>query len=160
MSRIYIGKVSSTVTEERLRDAFAPFGEIVNIELRNGYAHLGFSQENAAGHAIEKMNGADLEGSALLVEFAKENRLKPNKRFDLRVLVEELDPRVSWQDLKDWAREAGDVTFTNVFNREGKHFGVIEYKVCLTAACRICLYIIWNELLGRARLRICLAHTS
>jgi hypothetical protein len=51
------------------------------------------------------------------------------KRLDLRLSATGLDSRVSWQDLKDWAREAGDVTFTNVFVKDGQTVGVIEYAV-------------------------------
>lgn len=129
MSRIYIGKIGPSITEDRLRETFAQFGEITNLEVKNGYAHLGYVEAAAAGEAIAKMNGSDLDGSALIVDYAKENKHKVNKRFDLRVIVDDLDARVSWQDLKDWAREAGDVTFTNVFDKDGRHYGVVEYKV-------------------------------
>ena len=47
---------------------------------------------------------------------------------DNRVIVENCDPRTSWQDLKDWARAAGTVSFTNTFMREGKKYGVVEFE--------------------------------
>ena len=40
-----------------------------------------------------------------------------------------LEPRTSWQDLKDWARAAGNVTFTNVFTKDHQKLGIIEYEV-------------------------------
>eukprot|EP01039_Chlorochromonas_danica_P004484 gene4484-4913_t len=130
--RIYVGRLPEGVTEERLVDTFANFGEVSKVDLKSGYGYVYYERKEEADRAIEKMHGTELDGSVLLVENSLSTKdpfkPKPVKRFDLRILVTGLDPRVSWQDLKDWAREAGDVTFTNVFNREGKHLGVIEYK--------------------------------
>ena len=51
-------------------------------------------------------------------------------RYDLRVKVLDLSPRTSWQDLKDWARNAGQVMFTNVFRTsDGGAYGIVEYQV-------------------------------
>ena len=52
-----------------------------------------------------------------------------NRRFiprgnGFRVLVKNLPPTGSWQDLKDHMREAGDVMFTDVF---GDCTGVVEF---------------------------------
>ncbi|ESS33299.1 RNA recognition motif-containing protein [Toxoplasma gondii VEG] len=50
------------------------------------------------------------------------------KRLPFRVVCHNLDPRVHWQDLKDFGREAGEVNFTNVLhNQEGVRIGIIEY---------------------------------
>lgn len=128
-SRIYVGKLPENISEDRLRDLFSEFGEILSVEVKTGFGFIFFQRVEDAERAIQKMHGTDLDGHSLLVENSVSSRSsKPVKRFDLRVTVDELDPRVSWQDLKDWAREAGDVTFTNVFNRDGKSMGVIEYK--------------------------------
>ncbi|CEM18363.1 unnamed protein product [Vitrella brassicaformis CCMP3155] len=48
-------------------------------------------------------------------------------RTDWRVIVEGLDERVSWQDLKDFGRNVADVNYANVFTRDGRKVGVIEY---------------------------------
>ena len=37
----------------------------------------------------------------------------PPTRTDYRVVVENLSTRVSWQDLKDLMRKAGDVTYAD-----------------------------------------------
>ena len=49
----------------------------------------------------------------------------PPRRGDYRVTVSGLPSTGSWQDLKDHMREAGDVTFTDVF-RDGT--GVVEFS--------------------------------
>jgi len=49
-------------------------------------------------------------------------------RGGYRVTVEGLASRTSWQDLKDFARVAGSVAFTDVYVERGKKTGVIEYS--------------------------------
>lgn len=41
------------------------------------------------------------------------------RRTDYRIIVENLPPNTSWQDLKDLVRDAGTVLFTNVTNGVG-----------------------------------------
>lgn len=41
--------------------------------------------------------------------------------------VEGLDNRTSWQDLKDFARRAGNVTYSDVSTDRGEKVGVIKY---------------------------------
>lgn len=71
------------------------------------------------------MHGQDFLGSSLVVEQAK---VRGTQKKGFRVVVRNLAPRVSWQDLKDFGREAGAVIFSNVFTTEGGKIGVIEYE--------------------------------
>lgn len=48
-------------------------------------------------------------------------------RGDFRLIVENMDKKTSWQDLKDFARQAGDVAYTDVWTDDGEKFGAIEY---------------------------------
>ena len=83
------------------------------------------------------MDGQNVNGNLIIVQSARgqsrdfNDKAKQTRRNDLRVTILGLDQRTSWQDLKDWAREAGDVTFANVFNRDNKTVGVVEYMVSL-----------------------------
>ncbi len=102
-----------------------------------GYGFIFFDTAEAAQSAIADMDGKELDGHPIVVEpahSAKKADLpaagKAPRRLDLRIVVRGLHSRVSWQDLKDWSREAGDVTFTNVFERDGDHMGIVEFKVC------------------------------
>lgn len=132
--RIFVGKLSDRTTRDSILKAFSEFGEVKDAEVKNGYGFVFFDDANEAQNAIEKMNGADLDGSVIVVEnarAAKDSKAKlMNRRLDLRILVRGLSPRVSWQDLKDWGREAGDVTFTNIFDDDrGQRLGIVEFKV-------------------------------
>merc|ERR1711970_1413348 len=50
----------------------------------------------------------------------------PPTRTDYRIVVENLSSRVSWQDLKDVMRSAGDVTYADA-HRTRKNEGVVEF---------------------------------
>ena len=76
----------------------------------------------------------EIDGRAIRVEMATSkktsNETPPN--YDLRVRIQDLSPRTTWQDLKDWARNAGTVKYANVFTRGSKTLGVIEFTVSLS----------------------------
>merc|ERR1712130_1010755 len=50
----------------------------------------------------------------------------PPTRTDYRVLVENLSTRVSWQDLKDLMRKAGDVTYADA-HKQRRNEGTVEF---------------------------------
>ena len=50
----------------------------------------------------------------------------PPTRTDYRVIVENLSSRVSWQDLKDFMRSAGEVTYADA-HKNRKNEGVVEF---------------------------------
>merc|ERR1712025_919589 len=49
------------------------------------------------------------------------------KRTNYRLVVENLSSRTSWQDLKDFMRKAGDITYTTV-NRGTRGEGLVEFS--------------------------------
>mgnify|MGYP005992822947 CR=1 FL=1 len=134
-NRVFVGKVSPSSTEQSLHDEFSKCGEVTKIDLKAGYAFVFFANDDDCLEAISQLNGKDVDGHNIVVEAARtsrefQQRQRPVKRFDLRLSVMGLDGRVSWQDMKDWARKAGDVTFTNIFVRDNVHHGVVEFVVC------------------------------
>jgi len=50
----------------------------------------------------------------------------PPTRTDFRVTVENLSSRVSWQDLKDFMRTAGEVTYADA-HKHARNEGVVEF---------------------------------
>ncbi|XP_058610260.1 serine/arginine-rich splicing factor 4 isoform X2 [Onychostoma macrolepis] len=54
-------------------------------------------------------------------------RYGPPTRTDYRLIVENLSSRCSWQDLKDYMRQAGEVTYADT-NKGRKNEGVIEFR--------------------------------
>jgi len=103
----------------------------------NGYAFLEYEDYEDARYAIKKMNGAEVDGRELLVEFSrKDRRAAPgrgvpggavrDRRNCLRVLG--ISNRTGWQELKDWARTAGSIEFADTWlDERGEKYGVIKY---------------------------------
>jgi arginine/serine-rich splicing factor 4/5/6 len=131
-NRVFVGKIHQSTSEQTLNDEFSKCGEVTKIDLKNGYAFIFYATEEDCTEAINTLNGKEIDGNAIVVEATRARtyeKSRPIKRFDLRLSVSGLGNRVSWQDLKDWARKAGDVTFTNIFVKDGVTNGVIEFAV-------------------------------
>jgi len=56
-----------------------------------------------------------------------EEKYGPTERTEWRLRVENLSTRVRWQDLKDYMRQAGDVTYTAAHNNEPNE-GIVEFS--------------------------------
>jgi RNA recognition motif-containing protein len=76
---IYVGNLLFDVTEDELREAFAPFGEITEIRLimdkfsgkSKGFGFIEMPSKEEAEKAIEEMNGKEMKGRAMTVNVAK-----------------------------------------------------------------------------------------
>lgn len=81
MNKIYVGNLPYSTTEDDLTNAFASFGEIVNIKLikdretgrSKGFAFIEFSQSDEANNALS-FNGTSLDGRAVKVSIAEDRR--------------------------------------------------------------------------------------
>ena len=54
------------------------------------------------------------------------SKFAPPTRTDYRVIVENLSSRVSWQDLKDYLRDAGEITFADAHTHR-RNEGVVDF---------------------------------
>jgi len=72
-TKIYVGNLQNSVSLTSLRTAFKPFGDIEDMNLVEGkdYGFITFKEPAAARLALEKMNGALLEGAEIRVNRAK-----------------------------------------------------------------------------------------
>jgi cold-inducible RNA-binding protein len=79
-NRLYVGNLSFSTTEDVIKEAFAECGEIVEVKLMleretgrsRGFAFVEMASAQAASAAIERMNGAMLDGRSLRVSEAQE----------------------------------------------------------------------------------------
>lgn len=77
--KIYVGNLSRITTEEALRAAFEPFGDIISVRLitdresgePRGFAFVEMRDEEKAQEAISALNGSELEGNRLRVNEAR-----------------------------------------------------------------------------------------
>jgi RNA recognition motif-containing protein len=78
--RLYVGNLSYSTTDQRLREMFAQHGEVLSAELildrmtgqSRGFGFVEMASPAEATRAIEAMHGADLDGRSLVVNEARE----------------------------------------------------------------------------------------
>jgi len=75
-SKLYVGNLSYSVTNEKLTELFSNHGEVkqVNIIEGRGFGFVEMSSPEEAEKAKEALNGADLEGRTLKVDEARPPR--------------------------------------------------------------------------------------
>jgi RNA recognition motif-containing protein len=79
MSKIYVGNLPFSATEDALRALFSPHGTVESVALptdretgqKRGFGFIEMSQQDAA-RAIQKLNGSDMEGRTLKVNEAQD----------------------------------------------------------------------------------------
>ncbi|HPU32374.1 MAG TPA: RNA-binding protein [Phycisphaerae bacterium] len=79
MKRLYVGNLSFQTTDQELREAFAPFGEVVSVAVMmdrysgrpRGFGFVEMRDDAEAQAAIEGMNGKVLAGRQLVVNEAR-----------------------------------------------------------------------------------------
>ncbi len=82
--KLYVGSLPYSLTEEELRDFFAPFGEVVSARIINdkmtgkskGFGFVEMESEDAALKAIDATHGAELHGRTLIVNIAHPEQKK------------------------------------------------------------------------------------
>jgi len=80
--RLYIGNLSSEVTEQDLTHNFSSVGKVVSVVIikdrysnqSKGFGFVEMETEEAARQAIEKFNGGELQGKTITVSEAREPR--------------------------------------------------------------------------------------
>lgn len=78
--RLYVGNLAYSTTEESLRARFSEFGNVVGTMVvidrmsgrSRGFGFVEFSTPEEGQKAIESLNGADLDGRAIVVNPARE----------------------------------------------------------------------------------------
>jgi len=144
--RVYIGNLPKDCRERDIERAFKTFGRIRDILVKTGYGFVEFEDHRDADDAVYEMDGTDLLGERVSVEVARGTRRErsrdgrrngssrapwldkygPPMRTKYRVIVENLSTRVSWQDLKDLMRRAGEVCYADA-HKDKRNEGVIEF---------------------------------
>ncbi|KAF5292631.1 hypothetical protein FQA39_LY13964 [Lamprigera yunnana] len=114
-----------------------------DVLIKNGYGFVEFDDYRDADDAVYELNGKKLLGERVTVERARgtprgrdqwssrsdhrsHERYGPPTRTNYRVIVENLSSRISWQDLKDYMRQAGEVTYADA-HKQHRNEGVVEF---------------------------------
>jgi arginine/serine-rich splicing factor 4/5/6 len=137
--KVYVGNLPDDVSERELEKVLKPYGRYDNIVLKGNYAFVEFEDERDAADAVKDLDGAREFGNRLRLEHAKDSKLSgrrrspprrrgnpPGRKTGYRVIVENMSTKTSWQDLKDFMRQCGEITYTNAHNqRPGE--GIVEF---------------------------------
>ena len=147
--RVYVGNIPSDTRDRDLEKFFKGYGRINDVVVKNGYGFVEFSDYKDADDAVADLDGKDLDGGRVRVQLARadpkarggrrDSRDRgrfgreggrggnpPGPRTKYRLIVENMSSRTSWQDLKDYFRTAGEITYTNV-NQPRSGEGVVEF---------------------------------
>lgn len=153
-TRVFVGGLTYRVRERDIEKFFRKYGRIKEVAMKNGFAFVEFDDHRDADDAIYELNGRDLLGEKVSVERARgtprgsdqwrgsmggsrghggpprnrDNREKygPPQRTRYRIYVDNLSSRVSWQDLKDYMRQAGEVTYADA-HKQRRNEGIVEF---------------------------------
>lgn len=74
-TRLYVGSLHLSLSEQDIQDVFQPFGQLVNLELlrdvqtgvSKGVAYIQFARADSAKRALEALNGFELAGKKIRV---------------------------------------------------------------------------------------------
>ncbi|KIM62008.1 hypothetical protein SCLCIDRAFT_1215345 [Scleroderma citrinum Foug A] len=137
--RLYLGRLPPDARAEDVAKIFDGFGRIVDCRVMTGFGFVEFESSKDAEDAVFNFNGKSFMGANIVVEFAKESRprrdpfendrnhgARSRRPSGIRLVVSGISRDTSWQDLKDFGREAGSVSFADI-DRDLPGQGVLEY---------------------------------
>ncbi|CAM0957942.1 unnamed protein product [Alopecurus aequalis] len=70
-TRLYVGRLASRTRTRDLEYLFSRYGRIREVELKRDYAFIEYSDPRDADDARYNLDGRDVDGSRIIVEFAK-----------------------------------------------------------------------------------------
>ncbi|CAK9155097.1 unnamed protein product [Ilex paraguariensis] len=70
-TRLYVGRLSSRTRSRDLEDIFSRYGRVRDVDMKREFAFVEFSDPRDADDARYRLNGREVDGSRILVEFAK-----------------------------------------------------------------------------------------
>ncbi|KAJ8955499.1 hypothetical protein NQ318_003602 [Aromia moschata] len=97
-TRVFVGGLTYKVRERDIEKFFRKYGRIKEVAMKNGFAFVEFDDHRDADDAIYELSGRDLLG----------------------------ENRISWQDLKDYMRQAGEVTYADA-HKQRRNEGIVEF---------------------------------
>jgi RNA recognition motif-containing protein len=80
--QIYVGNLTYGMTEDSLRELFAPFGEVLSAKIikdrltdrSRGFGFVEMENKDEAEAAIQKVDGTEVEGRNMKVNLARPRR--------------------------------------------------------------------------------------
>ncbi|KDQ10579.1 hypothetical protein BOTBODRAFT_57970 [Botryobasidium botryosum FD-172 SS1] len=139
--RLYLGRLPTDTRSEDISKFFEGYGRITDCRVMTGFGFIEFDHAKDADEIVHNFNGKSFMGNNIIVEYAKESRRRdhydghggypgppPRARRPPghRIIVSGVSRDTSWQDLKDFGREAGNVSYADI-DRDIPGNGILEY---------------------------------
>ncbi len=78
-NKLFVGSLPWSVDDQGLQELFAPHGEVVSARVitdretgrSRGFGFVEYNDEASAQTALDAMNGAELDGRTITVDFAR-----------------------------------------------------------------------------------------
>ncbi|KAK3140885.1 hypothetical protein QOZ80_5AG0407200 [Eleusine coracana subsp. coracana] len=70
-TRLYVGKLAPRTRSRDLEYIFSRYGRVRDVEMKRDYAFIEFSDPRDADEAQYQLDGRDVDGSRIIVEFAR-----------------------------------------------------------------------------------------
>jgi len=91
-SKVYVGNLPFSVTQDELKEAFSKFGEVTEVVLitdkfsgrSKGFGFVSFAKKDDAEKAVAEMNDKEFQGRNLKVSEAKPMEERPMRSFGRR----------------------------------------------------------------------------
>ena len=85
-TKLYVGNLNYSVTNEQLEELFKNYGEVVSVNIiqGKGFGFVEMSSNEEAVKAKDELNGSEFEGRAMKIDEARPPRNRPmggNRRF-------------------------------------------------------------------------------
>ncbi|CAJ0755731.1 2303_t:CDS:2 [Entrophospora sp. SA101] len=85
-ARLYVGRISRSITERDIDDAFAKYGRIRDIDMKNGFCFIHFDDPRDAEDAMRALDGVRIPGNdeRIIVEVARGSNWRQNRESRYR----------------------------------------------------------------------------
>lgn len=88
-TKLFVGSLPWAVDDAQLQQLFADFGQVLSAKVivdrdtnrSKGYGFVEFENDDEAKAAIEKLNGSDVQGRAIVVNEARPREERPRREY-------------------------------------------------------------------------------
>jgi len=128
---VFLGNLPQECRVTDVERFFNGYGRLKQVVLKRGYGFVFFDEQRDAEDAVKELVGRKIRGERVTLEFAKGDSCEEGRRRSVtfpqyKVRVENLSSSTSWQDLKDYMKQAGEVLYSKAHqDRRGE--GMVEF---------------------------------
>jgi len=88
-TKLFVGSLPWAVDDAQLQQLFADFGQVTSAKVivdrdtnrSKGYGFVEFENDDEAKAAVDKLNGTDVQGRAIVVNEARPREDRPRRDF-------------------------------------------------------------------------------